>query len=100
MRLRDLVLTASAIALLAGMAAQGRAAEPAIQVVADAACPYYADDISSFATCEGHQVVKPEPSAQTVTVRGSAIIVAMAAGGRAAAPVHRSRGQATAAPRR
>ena len=99
MRLRDLVLTASAIALLAGMAAQGRAAEPAIQVVADAACPYYADDISGFATGEGHQVVKPEPLAQTVTVRGGTI-VAIAAGGRAEAPMHRSRGQATATPRR
>lgn len=100
MKLRHLVLTATAIALLAGVTAQSRASEPTIQVVADAACPYYADDISGFATCEGEKVVRPDPLAQAVTIRGSAIAVAMAAGGRAAAPTHRSRGQATAAPRR
>lgn len=100
MRLRHLVLTASAIALLAGVTAHSRAAEAPIQVVADSACPYYADDISGFATCEGERVVKPEPLAQAVTVRGSAVTVALAAGGRAAAPTHRARGQATAAPRR
>lgn len=100
MKLRHLVLTASAIAFLAGVAAQVRAAEADIQVVADAACPYYADDISSFATCEGDRVVKPEPKAQAVTVRGSAVAVAAAAVGRGAAPMPRSRGQAPAAPRR
>lgn len=100
MKLRHLVLTASAIALLAGITAQSRAAEPSIQVVADTACPYYADDISGFATCEGERVVKAEPLAQAVTVRGNPVTVVLAAGGRAAAPTHRSRGQAMAAPRR
>ncbi len=32
-------------------------AEP--QTVDDSACPHYAADIASFATCEGDQVVKP-----------------------------------------
>jgi rhodanese-related sulfurtransferase len=32
-------------------------------VVADSACPYYADDIAAFATCEGDKVVHSEPAA-------------------------------------
>jgi hypothetical protein len=37
-----------------------------IEVVSDAACPYYAVDIESFATCDGDRVARAPAAAEEV----------------------------------